>query len=225
MFLLAGSEILTSRPSTPKWPLDMLDPATAVYSPASDRRTDGTTRRCTNLSELILYLQEKVNPEGEQLISSMCFHHICSIKKCERLHLSDISSSWPSFIHITWTFGSETSHSKVALFFSVIFRSFRCLVNSTTRAARKNREINKTVSINMFDLNIESISCLFANSVLRYVYWKVQSQSPSTVSLKHNKMDAWTQRPLQYRAKILFLWFSRLFKVIVVVEEILGDCF
>ncbi|CAG5962715.1 unnamed protein product, partial [Menidia menidia] len=44
------------------------------------------------------------------------------------------SRSWPSFIHITCTLGSDTSHSKVALFFSVIFRSFRCLVNSTTRA-------------------------------------------------------------------------------------------
>lgn len=52
-------------------------------------------------------------------------------------YLSDISSSWPSFIHITWTLASDTSHSKVALFFSVIFRSFSCLVNSITRAAAR----------------------------------------------------------------------------------------
>lgn len=59
MSLLSGSEILTSRPSTVRWPLDMLAPATAVYSPASDRRTDGKTRRCINFSELILYLRKK----------------------------------------------------------------------------------------------------------------------------------------------------------------------
>lgn len=56
MSLVAGSEILTSLPSTARWPLDMLEPATAVYSPASDRRTEGRTRRCTNWSDVILYL-------------------------------------------------------------------------------------------------------------------------------------------------------------------------
>lgn len=66
---------------------------------------------------------------------------VCAVsaKWAELRHLSDISSSWPSFIHTTWMPGSETSHSNVALFFSVIFRSFRCLVNSTTRAADRTR--------------------------------------------------------------------------------------
>lgn len=59
-------------------------------------------------------------------------------------YLSDISSSWPSFIHITWTLASDTSHSKVALFFSVIFRSFSCLVNSMTRAAAKGKNTPAT---------------------------------------------------------------------------------
>lgn len=52
---------------------------------------------------------------------------------------SDKSSSWPSFIHITWMFGSETSHSKMAFFFSVIFMSLIFLVNSITRAEKKSK--------------------------------------------------------------------------------------
>lgn len=36
----------------------MLDPATAVYSPASDRRTDANTSWCVKLSVTILCLQE-----------------------------------------------------------------------------------------------------------------------------------------------------------------------
>lgn len=65
-------------------------------------------------------------------------------------YLSDISSSWPSFIHITWTLASDTSHSKVALFFSVIFRSFSCLVNSITRAAARG-ETTATTSLPELD--------------------------------------------------------------------------
>lgn len=65
-------------------------------------------------------------------------------------YLSDISSSWPSFIHITWTLASDTSHSKVALFFSVIFRSFSCLVNSITRAAARG-ETTPTTSLPELD--------------------------------------------------------------------------
>lgn len=56
---------------------------------------------------------------------------------------SDRSSSWPSFIHITWMLGSDTSHSKMAFFFSVIFMSLIFLVNSMTRAKIKDKKVLK----------------------------------------------------------------------------------
>jgi len=73
MSLLAGSEILMSRPRTPSEALDMLDPATAVYSPASERRTDCSSSWWANLSEVILYLQET------EAVCQEAVWEICSI--------------------------------------------------------------------------------------------------------------------------------------------------
>ncbi len=75
------------------------------------------------------------------LLKCFCFCK-CWTNRLTPTHLSsDMSSSWPSFIHITWIFGSETSHSKIAFFFSVIFMSLIFLVNSITRAENKKNDV------------------------------------------------------------------------------------